>query len=115
MQEYMAADPFGDELKADTVTYDGPQSVDGEDCQVVRVVYRRGQESIWYFSRKDYLPRRRDRLFESREGATSRITVVLTDLVVSPTLDDNAFKLEAPQGFTQTDEFAPDLKRRLPQ
>ena len=115
MREYVAADPFGDELKADTVAYDGTQSVDGEDCQVVRVVYGRGQKSIWYFSTKDYLPRRRDSLFAGREGAESRFTVVLTDLVVSPTLDDNAFKLEAPQGFTKTDEFAPDLERRLPQ
>lgn len=115
MQEYLAADPFGDELKADTIAYQGTQSVDGEDCQVVRVVYGRGQESIWYFSTQDYLPRRRDRLFKGREGEVSGLTVVLTDLVVSPTPDDNAFKLEAPQGFTKTDEFAPDLKRRLPQ
>ena len=115
MQEYMAADPFGDELKADTLAYRGTESVDGEDCQVVRVVYGRGQKSIWYFSTKDYLPRRRDSLFAGRESAESRFTVVLTDLVVSPTLDENAFKLKVPEGFTKTDEFAPDLKRRSPQ
>ena len=115
MQEYMAADPFGDELKADTVAYHGTQSVDGEDCHVVRVVYGRGQESTWYFSKKDYLPRRRVSLFGSREGEVSRFTVTLTDLVVRPTLDDNAFKLKVPQGFTKTDEFAPDLKRSSPQ
>ena len=115
MPEYMAADPFGDELKADTLAYRGTESVDGEDCHVVRVVYGGGQESIWYFSTKDYLPRRRDSLFESREGGVSRFTVVLTDLVVSPTLDENAFKLKVPEGFAKTDEFAPDLKRRSPQ
>ena len=115
MAEYTAPDPFGDELKADTVAYQGTQSVGGEDCYVVRVVYGRGQESIWYFSTKDYLPRRRDSLFESGQGATSRFTVTLTDLVVRPKLDDNAFKLKVPEGFTKTDEFAPDLERKSPQ
>ena len=36
MQEYMATDPFGDELKADTLAYRGTESADGEDCHMVR-------------------------------------------------------------------------------
>ncbi len=89
--------------------------MDGEDCYVIRVVNKRRRESIWYFSTKDYLPRRRDTLFTNRQGATSRYTITLTDLVVGPTIDDNTFKLVVPEGFTETDEFAPDLKRRSPQ
>ena len=115
MAEYMASDPFGDELKADTVAYQGIQSVSGEDCHVVRVVYGRGQESIWSFSTKDYLPRRRDSLFRRGQGPTSHFTVTLTDLVVRPKFEDNAFNLKVPEGFTKTDEFAPDLERKSPQ
>jgi len=73
MEEYTDLDPFVDELNANTVGYQGTESVDSEDCYVVRVLHRRGQESIWYFSTKDYLPRRRDSLFKSREGGVSRI------------------------------------------
>ena len=115
MEEYTAPGPFDDELNATTVGYQGTQAVGGEDCYVIRVANKRSRESIWYFSTKDFLPRRRDTLFKNRQGETSRYTITLTDLVVGPTIDDNTFKLVVPEGFTETDEFAPDLKRRSPQ
>ncbi len=115
LEEYTVPEPCDDELNADTVGYQGTQAVGCEDCYVIRVVNKRSRESIWYFSTKDYLPRRRDTLFKNRQGETSRYTVTLTDLVVGPTIDDNTFKLVVPEGFTETDEFAPDLKRNSPQ
>ncbi len=77
MEEYTAPEPFDDELNADTVGYQGTQVVGGEDCYVISVANKRSRESIWYFSTKDYLPRRRDRLFKNRDCFVCDATVLV--------------------------------------
>lgn len=111
MGEYLHPRPFDDELNADSVELVGTKPVGDEECYVVRVLYKGGQgESIWFFSKKDYLPRRREMLFTSRRtGEKGRTIITLSNLVVAPTFYDDPFKLEVPQGFKKTDDFAPDL------
>jgi outer membrane lipoprotein-sorting protein len=73
----------------------------------VRVVYTGGAgETIWYFSTKDYLPRRRVRPFTSPQGAGT-FEYVLTDLEVSPKVEDSLFTLNLPEGYERIDDFAP--------
>ena len=70
-------------------------------------MYARGdQESVWFVSTKDYLPRRRDSIF-IRDGERQGTQIVLTSLEVDPKFTKSPFKLELPEGFTKTDDFAP--------
>lgn len=109
LSEYLHPTPFDDELNADTVELKEPQEVGNEECHVVRVLYAGGRgESIWFFSKKDYLPRRREMVITRRmSGMKGKIIKTLSNLVVNPTLPDDAFKFQVPEGFKRTDGFAP--------
>ncbi len=111
MREYLHPRPFDDELNADAVELVGTKPVGDQECYVVRVVYQGGQgESIWFFSKKDYLPRRREVLFANpATGEKGRRIITLSNVVVAPKFYDDPFKLVVPHGFKKTDDFAPNL------
>jgi outer membrane lipoprotein-sorting protein len=104
MREFTHPRPFSDEINGDKQELKGTEKVGSEECYKIYVEYSGGLgKSNWYFSRKDFLPRRVDRLISGSQGEGSYSTIVL-DLEVDPKLKDDAFKPEAPEGYEKTDE-----------
>ena len=115
MVEFIHPKPFSDEINAERAELKESIKIGGEDCYVIDVTYAgRGGRSIWYFSKKDLLPRRRDQVSTGSRSPEGTIERIITDLVVDPKLDDGVFKLDLPEGFKKTDEFAPTHRRMRP-
>lgn len=107
MREFVAEEPFKDELEASTIELRGKSEVGGVECHKVYINGDDAQEAIWYFATRDFLPRRVDRIHENREGEKGTTELVLTDLIVDPKFATDPFKTNVPAGFTKTDDFAP--------
>jgi outer membrane lipoprotein-sorting protein len=106
--EFVFPSPFGDELNAPKKEYLGPDKVGGEQCQKVYVAYQNPrQKATWYFSTKDHLPRRVDRMITDPDGATLTRSSVITDLVVDPELPDDVFTLVIPSEFVKLNGAVP--------
>ena len=108
MAEYVHPEPFSDEIKATKQELKGSTKVGDEDCYEIHVTYTdAGQEATWFFSKKDFLPRRADRFRKMPTGETGSSQLIVTKLTVDPKLDKDPFKLVVPEGFTKIDDFAP--------
>lgn len=109
MLEYVHDQPFSDEIKGETKELKGSEKVGSEDCYHVYVKYAQpGQEADWYFSKKDFLPRRVDRKFTPPSGGEpGGRQLIVTSLSPDPKFDKDPFKFELPAGFTKSDDFAP--------
>ena len=108
MVEFVHPTPFSDEINGRSQELKGITKVGDEECFEIHVVYAAGnQESHWFFSTKDYLPRRRDSIFTGQDGQRQGRQVILTSLEVDPKFEKSPFKLVLPEGFTKTDDFAP--------
>ena len=59
MIEFVHEAPFNDEIIATTKTLKGSKEIEGVDCHEVDVTYANGQRATWFFSKKDFLPRKR--------------------------------------------------------
>lgn len=109
MLEYVHETPFSDEINADKRELKGSEKIGSEDCYHVWVSYgQQNQEADWYFSKKDFLPRRVDRKFpgQGTNPAGGR-QLIVTSLTVAPKFEKDPFKLELPEGFTKSEDFAP--------
>jgi len=108
MIEFVHASPFSDEINGAKQERRGDKKIGDEDCHEIYVEYGaagQGQTAVWYFSKKDFLPRAVKR---GRVGAESAaLEMTLSKLVADPKLDQAKFKLEAPEGYTTSDEPAP--------
>ena len=94
-----------DEINADKAELKEDKKIGSEECYQIDVVYKGGQlKALWYFSKKDLLPRSVERI--DREGQGSTVLEV-TELEVDPNLPDDAFKATVPEGFKKSDDFAP--------
>lgn len=114
MREFSHPTPFSDEINSVRAEIKGSKKIGDQDCYEILVVYREKPqplEAIWYFSKKDYLPRRVDRLVTNAAGEKGAAELSITDLIVDPKTADDAFKLVVPDGFEKTDEF-PASERR---
>ena len=107
MIEFVHPTPFGDEIRAESCEMKETAVIGGEPCQAIHVVYagRVRQQATWYFSKKDFLPRRVHRILDRRERQISTRQTV-SDLVVGPKIDKKELAPFVPEGFTKTDEFA---------
>ncbi len=104
MREFTHPRPFSDEINGDKQELKGFEKVGNEECYKIYVEYSGGLgKSNWYFSRKDFLPRRVDRLLSGPQGEGSYSTIVL-DLETEPKIEDDAFKPSVPEGYEKTDE-----------
>ena len=110
MIEFVHARPFTDELTGQKALLLGTVTVGDEVCDHVLVVYANGQEAEWYFSKRDNLPRRVDRIAKNAEGEKAKRIRTITNLVVDPQLPDDAFKVKVPEGFEETDDLAPGAR-----
>jgi outer membrane lipoprotein-sorting protein len=109
MIEFLHETPFSDEINGKKQELKGSKKINGEDCYEVHVVYAAEQapEAIWFFSKKDFLPRCRMDVGKTPDGRKYVQTKTLSNVVVDPKLDDKTFKLKLPDGYTKTDDFAP--------
>ena len=107
MQEFVRENPFEDAMTA-TLTYEGTEAVNGEECYKIHVEYERaGQSSTWFFSMEDYLPRRRVQHFTIGTQGEGSLTIELANLEVNPELDAATFRMKLPEDYEQIDDFAP--------
>ena len=114
MIEFLVDEPFGHEINGKSKELRGSKEINGVDCYEVHVVYatESEQSATWYFSKKDFLPRRRIDEFTPRgdrmpDGRKFRQQKTISNLVVDPKLDKDTFKLKLPEGYAKTDDFAP--------
>ncbi len=104
----VSPDPFEYEKKAEKIEYRGRVPVEKEECDSVGFVIGGGWgEIVWFFGKKDSLPRRVDWVFKTPEGKMEGKSTVIRDLQRNPSLPPDVFKLVVPEGFTRTDDFAP--------
>ena len=106
VRAFVSEEPFADELKSE-VELKGAESVGGEDCYQVSVKSEGQGESVWFISKRDFLPRRRDRVLVNPAGEKATREVVLSNLVVNAPPAGEPFKAVVPEGFKKTDDFAP--------
>ncbi len=104
--DFGAADPFAEEFKAETIELKEPATLDGHECHVVECVQSKDRKTTWYVSGRDWMPRKMVRTIVNDKGETGTITFTLSKLAVNPKLDADPFKLQVPEGYTKTDEFA---------
>jgi outer membrane lipoprotein-sorting protein len=108
MIEFIHDTPFDDELNADVVELQAEEVVDGEACYRIHVAYAAGQgESTWFFSKKDYLPRRRIRQFSTPDQGEGAFEIDVSRLEINIEPDENLFRMKLPEGYEQIDDFAP--------
>jgi outer membrane lipoprotein-sorting protein len=108
MREFVHNHPFDDEIGAETVEYQGVETVRGEECHKVYVEYGPGLgKSTWLFAKSDYLPRQRIRHFTIPEQGDGTLAIEVTKLEINPELDPSVFRLDLPEGYEQIDDFAP--------
>lgn len=108
MREFVHSRPFDDEIGAETVEYQGVETVRDEECHKIYVEYGPGQgKSTWLFAKSDYLPRRRVQHFTIPEQGDGTFAIEVTKLEINPEIDPSVFKMVLPEGYEQVDDFAP--------
>lgn len=103
MMEYLAPEPFRDELNGKSQELRGSKDIGGEDCFEIHVVYNTpdSNEATWYFSKKDYLPR--GRIDHVKQGnATGTVEKMVTNLVANPEITNDSFSMTVPDGYGVT-------------
>lgn len=108
MLEFVHPAPFSDEINGTSQKLEGIEDIAGEPCYKIHVEYAvGGPQANWFFSTKDFLPRRVVRLFNTPGGQTAGLQTTVTHLKIiqSDSKDLSEFKL--PEGYKQTDDFAP--------
>ena len=108
MIEFVHDKPFDDEIGADKVELLEDETVGGEECYQIHVVYGGRQGSTtWFFAKKDFLPRRRVRHFSIPGQGEGTIVIDVTNLETNIEPDESLFVLKLPEGYEQIDDFAP--------
>ncbi len=105
MIEFVVDDPFLSEIEADSIAFEGTDSVAGVPCDVVYVVYQGGVESArWFIGSDDHLPRRVERI-GSEEGMEGSQVLEISNLaVIDPAPEAGAYRLpDVPEGIVPED------------
>ncbi len=99
MTEFAHPKPFEDELKSESVTYEGTQDIHGVECHKLVVFYVGGTaRARWYLSIEDKLPRRVDRI-DGRSGLYGARALELRDAQFNVELPLETFATIAPKDF----------------
>lgn len=107
MNELGHPKPFSDEINGKVKELRGSKVINGEDCYEIFVTYANAnQDAIWWFSKKDFLPRARQDIVKRESGVVTSMKT-LAKLELDPKIAADAFKVVIPDGYEKTDEFAP--------
>jgi len=104
--QFSEPNPYEDIFKSGNAEFKGETKVGDEDCYELLLTPSDGGRVSFAISKKDFLPRRFTRLIKRDEGEATTV-LTIHDLVVNPTFVRNPFELRCPEGFKQTDDFAP--------
>lgn len=109
MQYFAHPEPYADDLAATTLRLVGSSTVGDQECWEIAVTYadpKKGK-GVWYISKKDYLPRRMDRLvFHPETQEPGSMQWIFSNLTIVPSKDhDVAYVL--PEGYTQSKDQVP--------
>jgi len=111
MAEFGHESPFGDEIGGKVKELVGVEKVGDEECYHIHVEYSGQADGLatdWWFSTKDFYPRRADRVrTDSASGQKGGGRLVLAGLEINPKADPKDFALVVPEGYTKVDDFAP--------
>lgn len=111
MREFSSDEPFKDELEAKDVVLRDTKTIDGEMCYELEVKTEGGSPKamIWWISTKDFLPRGVKRIYAARKkgGEDGSTQLMISNVIATEKTKPEVFKLKVPQGYTETDEFAP--------
>jgi thiol-disulfide isomerase/thioredoxin len=112
--DYVSDGPFNDELQGVSVTLEGTQTIDADECDVVSVKYDAGgtRSDKLYFRKKDSLLRRVEKAFPYRmpgrpETLRGLVVFVASAMDLKPQVDESTFTLDCPPGFRK-DSFRPE-------
>jgi len=106
-REFGMAKPFEDVLDGGELRYERDEKVDGEDCYVLHLKSKTEPAALWFFSKRDFLPRRVLFSMKDAKGEEGSGEATIHNLVVNPEFEKDPFQLVVPQGYQKTDEFAP--------
>ena len=103
MWEYLSPTPFSDELNSKKQELRGSKKIGDEDCYEIHLVYNTpdSNETTWYFSKKDFLPRGRID-YVKRRNLTGTVEKMITNVVVNPEITEDSFKMKVPEGYGLT-------------
>lgn len=95
--------PFAEEVEATVAELEGQTIVNGHQCNVIYVEYKKVDNaapgrSRWYFSVQDNLPRKVERIY-TRNGREGTHTTTVWDLRVNPAIDETMLYLAAPAEY----------------
>ena len=99
MNEYFLSDPFADEIAAQSIVFEGVDSIGAEACNTYLVTYDGGQQAKWSMSIADHLPRRVERMITGQDGNPASIVLEVYNLETAPDLPESMFILVPPVGL----------------
>ena len=104
---FVSEDPLAKLMETEDLVLRDDVEVGDEPCYAIESVQPGSRESMLYISKKDFLPRRVDGKLQHETYGSASTQLEISDLVVSPECQPEAFKLTVPEGFTRTNDFAP--------
>ncbi len=107
MPHFTHPNALHDELNMDLATLTGSATIGGVDCYEIQLQNaERAGETMWWFSKKDLLPRRRQIIMPDAKFNEATIDLTLTELQADPKFDKDPFDFVLPEGYTKTNEPA---------
>jgi hypothetical protein len=98
---FLPQSPFVQELGATSIVFDKPQTIDGEDCLVVRATMNQGKiERVIAISAIDKLPRRYEQGVLDKGKRTLTRTYEFTGFNMDKPLTIEDIKIKLPAGYT---------------
>lgn len=104
--KYIVDSPYRQDLTITNIAYVGSDTVDGVECDVVNVTYNpaAGMGITYWFGKQDHLMRKLENAISVRQpgdpaATKGKIIFIARNLDAQPKIDDNTFKLKAPDGY----------------
>lgn len=107
IDDFTSKEPLKEFFEASELSMLPPENINGESCLVVEAKEEDGNAQRVSIAERDGLPRRYQRLIESRSGEMGELAIVLSNLKVNLPLPKDTFLLKVPIGYTKSTDFAP--------
>jgi len=112
---FLNTDPFRQEIDAVSLSMEKPQTINGEECLVIKAVLNRGNiERLVYISAIDKLPRRYVRLNYASGSRLGGQTLDFSDLSMEKEFKLADVKLAAPAGYRTDTKTVADYPSMTP-